>query len=319
MMNIDNTTVFSRLKGVEGAYYYDSGSIRGCMLNQKNTVQTLCGSLIPKYGAEDVRRKYIHSISFYESGAVKSICLEKQTDICTSIGTFPTDLVTFYKNGALKRLFPLNGKISAYWTEADEKKLCRDFQFNFSFGSFRVKIINLSFYESGNIKAITLWPGESVIVRTSFGLLPVRIGLSLYEDGSLKSAEPASEIPVPTPIGNICAYDENALGITGDKNSLSFNKDGTIHSVTTSSSKILVHFSEKNEQIFEPSIRPDPLEENKLTIHPLKISFDTQHIRFEGSSTNVFDIKNAQFTILNDSIPKSAFKCGDCSSCTLCR
>jgi hypothetical protein len=314
-------SVYDNLRGVTTTYCYESGSVRDCILNQENIISTKYGEMIPKYGAEGVRRKYSPSLSFYQSGAVKNIALEKQTDIDTPIGTFPADLVTFYESGAIKRLFPLNGKITGFWTEGDEEKLCKAFQFHFSFGSFSVKIISLSFYESGNLKAMTLWPGESIILKTELGLLPVRIGFSLYEDGKIKSIEPTYEIALATPIGNINAYDENALGICGDSNSLCFSKNGSISSITTCSSKFAVFNKDGTLETIEPSIKPDPLEDDKLVIIPLKITFENHYVKFEGENTRVYDVEATRFTVLNDAMPKtsSSFSCGDCSSCSLCK
>ncbi|MHB8062008.1 MAG: hypothetical protein ACYDG2_05130 [Ruminiclostridium sp.] len=315
------TSVYENLIGVTTSYCYKNDLVRDCMLNQENTISTKYGDLIPKYGAEDVRKKYSPSLSFYESGAVKSIYLEKQTDIATAIGNFPADLVTFYESGAIKRLFPLNGKISGYWTEADEEKLCQNFQFHFPFGSFRVKIINLNFYESGKLKAMTLWPGESIILRTELGLLPVRIGFSLYESGKIKSIEPAYEIELATPIGNINAYDKKALGICGDSNSLCFKENGSISTITTSSSKIAALDKSGTLETMEPSIKPDPLEDDQLVIIPLKITFENHCVKFDGNNTRVYDIDTTSFTVVNDERTKSftSFSCGDCSTCSLCK
>lgn len=308
------------LKGITNSYCYENGELKGCILGEENIIQTRYGGLVPKYGPDEVRRKYNNSISFYPGGAVKSISLENQTDIATSIGTFPAELITFYESGALKRLFPLNGKIIGYWTEADEEKLCSEFQFSLPFGSFRTKIINLSFYENGNLKAMTLWPGESIILKTGLGLFPVRIGFSLYEDGTLKSLEPAYNITLPTPIGNIDTFDENALGICGDVNSLCFNRNGHIRSLVSTSSKVAVFGSDGSVDIIEPSTRPDPIDEDKFMVIPLKISFEGHHVRFECERTKVYDLYTSRFSVVNDSMPGSAssFSCGDCSSCSLC-
>ena len=35
------------------------------------------------------------------------------------------ELVTFHADGSLRRVFPLNGKLSGYWTEADEGALAK--------------------------------------------------------------------------------------------------------------------------------------------------------------------------------------------------
>jgi len=315
------TSVYDKLIGVTDEYRYENSSVRDCILNQENFISTKYGNLIPKYGAEEVRRKYTPSLSFYESGAVKSISLEKQNDIITPLGTFPADLVTFYESGVIKRLCPLNGKITGYWTEADEEKLCQEFQFRFPFGSFHVKIISLNFYENGNLKSMTLWPGESIILRTELGLLPVRIGFSLYEDGKIKSIEPTYEIELATPIGNIKTYDENALGICGDSNSLCFKKNGSIHSITTFSSKIVIVSKDGLLETFEPVVKPDPLEEDHLVIVPLKITFENHQVKFEGEETRTYDINTTKFTVANDEMLKSSasFSCGDCSSCSLCK
>ncbi len=308
------------LKGIANSYCYENGEIEGCILNEENIIHTQYGDLIPRYGPDEVRRKYSHSISFYPGGTIKSISLEQQTDIITSMGTFPAELVTFYESGAIKRLFPLNGKISGYWTESDEEQLCREFQFRFPFGSFKAKIINLSFYESGNLKAMTLWPGQSIILKTKLGLFPVRIGFSLYEDGSVKSIEPAYDITISTPIGNIDVFNENAMGICGDVNSLCFNPNGGIRSLISTSSKIAVFDGEGAVDIIEPSMRLDPIEEDKYIIIPLKISFEGHHVRFEGEHTRVYDLYTSRFSVVNDSAPRpaSTFPCGDCSSCSLC-
>ncbi len=318
---MDEIVSNTELKGIASSNYYENGTMKDCVLDEENTIVTKYGNLIPKYGPDEARRKFIPSISFYRSGAVRSISPEEQTDIPTTLGIFPAELVTFYESGAIKRLFPLNGKISGYWTEAAEEKLCREFQFRLGFGSFKSRIISLYFYENGNLKAMTLWPGESVILKKQADFLPVRIGFSLYEDGSLKSFEPAYELPISTPIGNITAYDQSAVGICGETNSFSFKKDGSLHSVITSSDKIAVFDKDGTIDIQEPCLRPDPLEEGKFIIIPLKITFDGHYVKFEGESTRVYDLYTSRFSIVNEAYPKasSRFSCGDCSSCSLCK
>ncbi len=151
---------------------------------------------------------------------------------------------------------------------------------------------------------MTLWPGESIILRTELGLLPVRIGFSLYEDGKIRSIEPTYEITIATPIGNINAYDENALGICGDRNSLCFNKNGSISALTTCSSKIEVFNNEGTIETMEPVIKTNPLMNDQLIVIPLKITFENHYVRFEGENTHVYDIKTTKLTVVNDSVYK---------------
>lgn len=313
--------IVKKLTGVTSAYCYENGAIRDCTLNEKNVITTEYGDLIPKYGDEEVRRKTNHSVSFYQSGTIKSISLEKQAGIKTPLGTFPAELVTFYESGALKRIFPLNGQISGYWTEEDEEKLCDSYQFYFPFGNFKTKIINLYFYESGSLKGMTLWPGEFVILKTNLGLMPVRTGFSLYEDGKLESVEPAYEFTIETPIGYVDVFDENALGMSGDNNnSLCFDKKGHIKSLVTSRSKIAVFNKDGSLDVIEPSVKPDPLEDNSLIMEPLKISFEGHYVKFENDKIRVYDLYTSRFTISNSDVPEAAARstCGDCASCKLC-
>ncbi len=309
-----------RLKGIASFYCYENGAVRDCILNEENLIPTRYGNFIPRYGPEEIRRKYKPSISFYRSGAVKSLSLEQQAYIMTPLGAFPAELITFYESGSLKRLFPLNGKISGYWTEADEEKLCRKFSFSLPFGSFNARIISLCFYENGNLKALTLWPGETVILKKQNDLFLVRTGFSLYEDGSLKSFEPAYEMPISTPIGWITAFDENALGISGENNSICFKKDGSLHSLVTSSSKIAVKNKDGIIDVIEPIVKPDPIEEGKSILIPLRIFFEGDCVRFEEERTKVFDLLTSKFTVLNiSSETRYGLSCGDCSSCSRCK
>ncbi len=314
------------LKGISSKNYYQDGSLKDCILNEENYISTAYGELVPKYGPEEARSKYHPSVSFYKSGAIKSIALEYQTRITTTQGVFPAELVTFYESGAIKRLFPLNGKISGYWTEADEEGLCEAFRFSFPFGSFKVKIISLCFYESGNLKAMTLWPGETIVLKINSELYPVRIGFSLYEDGQLKSIEPAYELSVETPIGDIKAYNYSAIGISGEANSLCFSRDGSIKALATSNTKIEVYSSDGSVELMEPMIRPDPEEEDKFIILPLLISFEGRSVKFQGNYTRIYDMQTTRFKLMcaqntsaaSSAVP-SAFSCGDCSKCSHCK
>ncbi len=309
------------LLGIVSAFCFESGRIKECILCEKNVIKTKYGDLIPKYGADEVRKKYCHSISFYESGKVKSISLESSTLIKTPLGTFPTELVTFYESGSLKRIFPLNGKLSGYWSQEDEEQLCEEFQFHFPFGSFKTKIIGLCFYEGGNLRSMTLWPGEIVILKNADRLLPVRIGFSLYENGKLKSVEPAYPIVVPTLIGELTAYNENAVGINADCNSLVFTERENIQALCTSGSKVAIFEKDGSFETMKAIVKPDPFEEGVFSLVPLEISFEGHYVKFNSDKKRIYDINTTRFTVINDSVPDSEAKlsCTDCSSCSLCK
>ena len=95
---------------------------------------TAAGDLVPQHTIDDARRMHRPPVVFHPNGHVRSLPLERRTPVATPLGTLPAELVTFHDNGALARVFPLNGKLSGYWTEADEAGLAdwlmrRDYAF----------------------------------------------------------------------------------------------------------------------------------------------------------------------------------------------
>ncbi|MDR3209611.1 MAG: hypothetical protein LBT36_03175, partial [Oscillospiraceae bacterium] len=108
--------------GVEAVGRYPGGELEGVRLSERNMLVTHAGELIPYY-TETARRKLKYSVEFYKSGAVKAVALEDRQELQTPIGEFPAELVTFFETGELKRFFPLDGKISGFWSEEEERAL----------------------------------------------------------------------------------------------------------------------------------------------------------------------------------------------------
>ncbi len=205
--------------------YYKNGAVNGLRLNEKNMILTHAGQLIPYFGAESPRRKYKASITFHQNGALKSVSLDSQQDVLTPIGEMPAELVTFYDTGELKRIFPLDGKVSGFWSEEDERGLNVPLNFEFDFASFSALISGLCFYKNVCIRSVTLFPNEIIrIGHEPNGTIDVRHGFSLHESGRLQSLEPASPVKLRTPIGTLTAFDPNAVGINADMNSLCFDE-----------------------------------------------------------------------------------------------
>ncbi len=294
---------------------HKNGRIKDSVLLDKVELKTPYGTLIPQYEYADHRRKYIYSVSFYENGTLRRISLNNKTEIITPIGSMTAELITFYESGKIKRLFPLNGHISAYWEENDEYQLAKEEVFEFSFGKFKTKIIAISFYENGAVKDLTLWPKEVVKIQTSLGEMGVRIGIALYPDGSIKSVEPAYSKVIKTPIGTIKAFDSNATGISGDNNSLVFSKEGTIHSLVSSGVKVAVQQNETDKPIIyspEQELDEDGIE---ICFQTLKMKFDENDVQFnEGEK---YDLHTNKFMI-GPYIRSAPNQCSDCASCGLC-
>ncbi|MGB8453343.1 MAG: hypothetical protein WCD89_13565 [Anaerocolumna sp.] len=317
IMNASETK-YGFMEGLSSVEFYDKGNIKECSLIKKNELITPYGILVPQYQNEGVRNKYIKSLSLYENGNLKKIALQEQSTIETSIGPMKTELITFYESGKIKRLFPLNGKITGYWTEENEYELSIPQEFTFPFGKIKKRVIGILFYENGMIKSLTFWPKEVLMLTTPSGKLGVHYGIGMYPDGRLKSCEPAYPVLIDSPIGKLTAYDVNASGINGDKNSLNFNEDGSIKSLITSTDTIKMTKKNGETYLFEPGSRPSLLDEEGMDIIPLKVEFYENKIRINEKEENAFEIVEFNFTIKNNTLKKFN-KCSDCSSCTECQ
>lgn len=312
----------SGLKGITSFTTYDSGELKDCKLEEYNLIHTRYGDLVPQYGDLGFRRKQLAVLSFYKSGKVKNISLEQQTEISTPIGTFPAELVTFFEDGSINSLFPLNGQISGFWSEEEEGELAQKFHFSFPFGDFYAKIIGLRFYPDGKIRSLILWPNERIIIDTPVGKMPVRIGFKLFEDGSIESVEPAEPFPIETPIGSMNAYDADALGIDADKNSVCFNERGKLTSLTTFDI-ITVRKKTGEKEIIFPTLRPGLTTEFEKV--PIKLIFDDDTVSigdarandYNDAKTASYKIAECTFLIMRGNYMETK-SCDDCSSCQGC-
>jgi hypothetical protein len=304
--------------GVESYACYSSGELEGIRLSEKNMLVTHVGELVPAY-TETHRRKIKYSVEFYRNGMVKAVALDEQQEIQTPIGEFPAELVTFFETGELKRFFPLDGKISGLWSEQEEKSLAIPFTFDLSFTKFTAVITGVGFYESGDIRSITLFPGERIKVQTKYGEIRVHNGFSLYESGELESLEPLIQAHINTPIGVIAASDPNAVGVNADSNSLVFDKSGNVTALVTVSSRIAITEGERF-LTFSPREVTNPLDDETMITEGLKIYFDYTGgtVTFEeGGVKSTFPIDGNGFTVVPYN--GAAFTCSpsDCASCSL--
>ncbi len=311
-------TPFGVFSGITSYSNYPSGMIREIRLNEKNMVVTHVGELIPYYCAETPRRKNKPSVSFYESGLIQSVYLEQQQEIETPIGEFPAEMVVFYETGELKRFFPLEGQISGFWSEEEERELNIPFSFDLGFTQFTAMLVGIYFYKSGEIKSITLYPKETISVATAYGEITVRNGFSLYENGKLKSCEPAAPIGIETPIGKIHAFDINATGVNADTTSLRFDENGKIVGLITSGDRIAVQNKDGVMKFITPIVTESEDEEPPEVI-PVEISFDytAKTVRFRSTEILEYVFDECSFTVFKGDILAGCSP-DDCASCNLC-
>lgn len=282
-------TKYGKLKDISNIEFYTDGVIKECKISEYCEIKTIYGIFVPQYDEEEVRHKYKRSLSFYESGNLQSISFQNGTNINTSIGKLPAELALFHENGKVKRIFPLNGKITAYWTEQNEYELARELDFKFEFGSFKKKIIGINFYESGAVKSLTLWPRDFINIPSIYGMIETRIGFSLYPNGTIKSCEPRRQTLINTIIGELHAFDLRALGLNGDRNSLNFNDDGTVKSLSTSADTITIKVSEGQLNTYKPGLKPNNFNELIMDIIPIDIEFYCDKVKINGDEYSIGD------------------------------
>lgn len=291
---------------------HENGTLKDCILKDHNIITTKYGDLIPQYNYIDVRRKYIKSISFFQDGKISRISLNEQTPIETPIGIIDVELITFYPNGNIDRIFPLNGQLSSYWDEEQEFALTRDINFSFPFGNFISKVTGIYFYEDGHVKGLSLWTNEIIEINTPIGKQSIRNGLSLYASGNIKAFEPSVPLSISTPIGSILAFDDSGYNFFKECKSVNFHEDGSLESVMTSKHKITVIDSDKNMHVYEPKCYEDT-DDSDMYIYPLKVNFFNKSVSFNNLDSYI--TKECTF-IINEITNHSRTKCANnCSTC----
>lgn len=274
-------TIYGELKGVEFRTLFSNGKTDGCLVTKENVLSTPYGDLVPQYEAEDMGRRQLKPFYFYKNGAIKSVPLQTQTLLRTPVGGIPAELVTFYESGSIKRIFPLDGKLSGFWTAKNEFELAEEMSVESPIGSLRAKFIAIQFYESGALKSLTLWPGEFLTLMTPAGQIRVRTGIAFYEDGTIRSLEPAGVVQVETPVGMMTAYDNDPQGVHGDLNSLQFSPEGEVMALKTISEEVTVTDQLGNTHRFAPTLKDNPCGVERQIVVPMKVRFSKGRIFFD--------------------------------------
>ncbi len=270
-------------KGIKHISYSDiNGVLEAIQPLEKTSIKTSVGNLIPVYKVEDHGRMKLTPVKFDKYGNIKSLQLQDPVNIKTSIGSIKTEFLTFYPDGKIRRVFPLNGKLSGYWSQENEYQLAPEMEIKTGLGVINVKPIYLHFYESGKLKSITFWPKERVSLNYMDSIINIKTGISFYESGALKSYEPAEELSVNTQIGSIRALDPDPLGINGEKNSLSYSEKGEVLTLSTIANAITVTESSGKMIQFTPKLIRSRCNDNIFVINPLLIEFKDDYVIFRN-------------------------------------
>ena len=291
------STLYGDLSGVEFRSLFSNGKMDGCLVTEANSLKTPYGTLVPQYEAEDMGRRTVKPMYFYKDGSLKSISLQSQTILETPVGRIPAELVTFHNNGSIKRIVSLDGKLSGFWSWKNEFALAEEITFNSPLGTLTAKLIGLQFYESGALKSITLWPGQTLTVRTPMGEIIVRKGLAFYESGAIRSFEPQKKIDISTPIGIITSWDNEPNGIHGDINSVQFAEDGSIEALSTVDHAVHVRVREESAELFHPGVKNNVCGDERKVSVPMKVRFAKSQVMFHDNPKFTFDLEHTSFEI----------------------
>ncbi len=277
---------------------YASGNPASLIFTERVEIKTPVGVIVPQYSVDDHGRRILKPVNFYNNGNIKKAPLQEAADIETQYGKISAELVMFYNDELLKKLFPLNGKLSGYWGEKDEYALAKALELQLPCGPIKAKIINLVFYKNGNIKSLTLWPQETVEAKTPLRTMRIRVGISFYEDGSIKSVEPAEPYVVETKIGEISAYDNDPEGIMGDINSVQFDSQGEVTALSTINNVIIVKNASGEEVRYAPSEKESLCSERVTITVPLQIEFINGKVRFNKSGSDEYNFLEYSFKVI---------------------
>ena len=265
-------TPYGHVSGVHVLTRWPDGAPQDCRLLEEHSVATPQGLLVPLYDPEDVRRSSGKSFSLYPNGMWRNFELQSQTTVNTPLGPMPAEWLAWHENGSLKRILLRKGKLTGYWTEQDERQLATEHDLSLHGQNVRAKIQGLRFHASGALESVTFWPGETIRLNTPCGPMPVRYGCAFYENGSLRSCEPARPAHVPTPLGEMAAYDATASAICGDVNSLCFDENGAVCGLVTAACTLRWQADGQQKSI-APRMEKDQLTMLRTVVVPLRLSF----------------------------------------------
>lgn len=315
----------NNLQGILMPEYSKEGKLLACQFQKENVIHYEENEFVPRYSSPDARTKARYAMEFYPSGNLKSIYLEKATFIKTSIGQLQAEFVTFYETGELLRVFPVYGQISGFWSEKEEKELLPEIHVSINGHDYHGKFSCICFYPSGAVKSLTIWPDEFIEVETNYGPVKVRYGICFYESGTIRSLEPAIPIVIPHANGSFIAYNQQAVGVSGDFNSLCFHTNGEVESLYSSLTGLEVKDRRTNEVTkLAPKIVPSPMDPTKKTVLPVKYRFGEESIQITDSAGSSITYSNLEYEwnaiqIVENLPYVGCCGCSECSDCNTCR
>lgn len=287
------TTSFGPIEALPGAELFPDGSVRSCRAARACPLDTPIGTLVPQHNASTLRKRQLPAILFHPNGMIRNLPLEEQVMVPTPLGPIPAELVTFHDSGELKRVFPLNGALNGYWNQEDELRLAAPMDLETPAGPVRAMFLSLYFSSRGSLRSLTLWPGQTIDVPSPLGSVAARIGLSFFDSGAIRSLEPAAPWAVPTPVGEVLAWNPDAIGISGDANSLRFRENGGLLGLVTSTNSFDVTLENGRMRRVSPPLRRHPCDAGRMEAGPLALEFGGGTVAFASSDLPRLSVASA--------------------------
>lgn len=304
-----NTTV-QNLSLPDSTHLYQNlqGQLESVLINEEVEWMLSCGPVVPQYDITEGGRRIRTPVYFYNNGYIRSLPLHMRSPVAVGEEILPAELITFYATGEVRRVFPSAGKLSAYWTEEQEKAACPAVDILIGTRREMLKCINIEFHPSGTIASITLWPGEVHTFTTNVGEIKVRTGVAFYENGNVRSYEPAESVDVNTPVGVLKAFHSSPIGISGDMNSLRYSENGQVESLITMESIIHVNDGEKDYE-FGPQKIVSYCEEAETEVRGMQVSFKDATLIISGKTKQEFALDKITASVGKSKLVWNATSC----------
>lgn len=284
---------------------FSDGSVRSGFPKQEYHFNTDYGTFKAQHTNDDARKQTINSLEFFECGNLRKISLEKQTTVQTIHGEIPAELILFYNSKEIRKIFPLNGKITGYWSEKDEYKLADQLEFIIDDIHIKGKFINIEFYENQALKSLLLWPNETMELDINNEKIKIKNKITFYENGKIKSIEPVKSVLVDTVIGKINVFNTASSGL-GYGSTVIFDESGNIKELNTSSDKFEIKKDSELIAAIEPEMQPSMCNDKILVPQAINIKFENEYVSFDDAK---YELAPHEIYIYNNAVRITNISC----------
>lgn len=255
----DLKTKYGTLHGAAEILRRQDGSPESVILEEENHVSFPWGTVIPNFTFDEARKKRRPSLEFNPEGTLHSIYLENPQEIRISgyrekedpdLGVvydgvalparMKAEFLSFYPDGSFCRVFPTYGRTSSWWDEKAEEKVGEPVSFRLFGEKAEMRVRCFHFFADGRLQSVTVGLGETISLKTRYGVIPTKTGVSLYPSGKPESIEPVPGTEIRVGSRKYAVFDLYANLVHADQNSLRLREDGSLAAFSSGSRKFRV-------------------------------------------------------------------------------